>query len=200
MISSADGRSALRRLPGQRRSARRRYAIRQSDRHASPLAACRAESRRRPTVIALYVTNAWSDTVSVIDAATLQVVQTLPTGFEPTGVVSDSAGATLYVANRLSSDISVIDLKSGQEIKRLVAGRGASYLAFRPTASGSTAPTFIRIPERFARRRIQKSPSSTPRGRWWSSASRCTTWRACFMWRFRQTASSAWPRNFAPRI
>src|ERR1019366_5277130 len=75
----------------------------------------------------LYVTNAWSDTVSVIDAAALQVLQTLPTGAEPSGIVSDKDGTTLYVANRLSGDVSVIDLKSGQETKRLLAGRGASY-------------------------------------------------------------------------
>ena len=80
----------------------------------------------------LYVTNAWSDTVSVIDTAALKVVQTLPTGFEPAGVVADRSGNTLYVANRISGDISVIDLKSGQEAKRLLAGRGASYLALSP--------------------------------------------------------------------
>jgi len=80
----------------------------------------------------LYVTNAWSDSVSVIDAAAQKVVQTLPTGFEPTGVVLDRVGTTLYVANRLSNDISVIDLPTGQETKRLLAGRGASYLAASP--------------------------------------------------------------------
>ena len=80
----------------------------------------------------LYVTNAWSDTVSVIDTASLKLVQTLPTGFEPTGVVVDRTGGTLYVANRLSGDVSVIDLQSGQEIERLLAGRGASYLALSP--------------------------------------------------------------------
>lgn len=80
----------------------------------------------------LYITNAWSDTVSVIDTKTLEVVQTFATGFEPVGVVSDKANATLYVANRLSGDLSVINLKSGQEMKRLLAGRGASYLASSP--------------------------------------------------------------------
>jgi YVTN family beta-propeller protein len=80
----------------------------------------------------LYITNAWSDTVSVIDAASLKVVQTLPTGFEPAGIVVDRGGETLYVANRLSGDVSVIDLKTGQETKRLLAGRGASYLALSP--------------------------------------------------------------------
>jgi YVTN family beta-propeller protein len=80
----------------------------------------------------LYVTNAWSDTVSVIDTTALQVVQTLPTSSEPSGVVSDRDNTTLYVANRLSGDVSVIDLKSGHETKRLLAGRGASYLALSP--------------------------------------------------------------------
>jgi YVTN family beta-propeller protein len=80
----------------------------------------------------LYVTNASSDTVSVIDTTALEVVQTLPTGFEPDGVVSDLTGAALYVANRLSGDVSVIDLQTGQETKRLLAGRGASYLALSP--------------------------------------------------------------------
>jgi YVTN family beta-propeller protein len=68
----------------------------------------------------------------VIDAAAREVIQTLPTGFEPSGVVVDHADGTLYVANRLSSDVSVIDLTTGQEIKRLLAGRGASYLSLSP--------------------------------------------------------------------
>jgi YVTN family beta-propeller protein len=80
----------------------------------------------------LYVTNAWSDTVSVIDTATRTVIQTLPTGFEPSGVVVDDAGGTLYVANRLSGDVSLIDLATEQETKRLLAGRGASYLSLSP--------------------------------------------------------------------
>lgn len=80
----------------------------------------------------LFVTNAWSDTVSIIDSAKHEVVQTLPTGFEPSGVVVDHPGTTLYVANRISNDISVIDLKTGLETKRLLAGRGASYLTLSP--------------------------------------------------------------------
>ena len=80
----------------------------------------------------IYVTNAWSDTVSVINTASWQVAQTLPAGFEPTGAVVDARGDFLYVANRLSSDVSVIDLKSGIETKRLLAGRGASYLTLSP--------------------------------------------------------------------
>ncbi|HTS09886.1 MAG TPA: beta-propeller fold lactonase family protein [Candidatus Eisenbacteria bacterium] len=80
----------------------------------------------------LFVTNAWSDTVSVIETSSRQVTQTLPTGFEPSGVAVDRVNAFLYVANRLSGDVSVIDLATGHEIKRLLAGRGASYLTISP--------------------------------------------------------------------
>ena len=80
----------------------------------------------------LYVTNASSDTVSVIDTASLKVLRTYSTGFEPTGIVLDTANSSLYVANRLSSDISIIDLHTGEESSRLLAGRGASYLALSP--------------------------------------------------------------------
>jgi YVTN family beta-propeller protein len=76
----------------------------------------------------IYVANSWTDTVSVIDSQKLETIATLKTGFEPISVVADKKGA-LYVANRLSSDVSVIDLHTGAEIKRLAAGRGASYLA-----------------------------------------------------------------------
>src|SRR5271157_2968719 len=80
----------------------------------------------------IYVTNSTDDTVSVIDAGTLRVTRTLPTGFEPAGVASDRTDEMLYVANRLSGDISVIDVKTGQETKRLLGGRGASYLVRSP--------------------------------------------------------------------
>src|ERR1700757_1427544 len=42
----------------------------------------------------ILVANSWDDSVSVIDAKTLQVVRTLPTGAEPTSVVADFAGRT----------------------------------------------------------------------------------------------------------
>jgi len=80
----------------------------------------------------IFVANSSDDTVSVIDASSLRFVRTLHTGFEPIGIAVDHAGETLYTANRLSNDVSVIDLKTGAEIKRLAAGRGASYLTLSP--------------------------------------------------------------------
>lgn len=76
----------------------------------------------------LFVANSWDDTVSIIDTRTLEVARIVITGAEPISVVPDHRNQNLFVANRLSNDISVIDPGSGREIKRLAAGRGASYL------------------------------------------------------------------------
>ncbi|MGA2754813.1 MAG: hypothetical protein ABSE53_13710 [Terracidiphilus sp.] len=80
----------------------------------------------------LFVTNSWDDTVSVIDTRTLTVAATWSVGLEPSGVVEDAAGRYVFVANRISSDIAVLDAQTGAEEKRLLAGRGASYLALSP--------------------------------------------------------------------
>jgi YVTN family beta-propeller protein len=80
----------------------------------------------------LFVTNSWDDTLSVIDTRTLAVVATWNVGAEPSGVVEDRAGTQLLVANRISNDIAVLDARTGVEKKRLMAGRGASYLTLSP--------------------------------------------------------------------
>ena len=71
----------------------------------------------------LYVSNEWSDTISEIDAATLTVRRTLPSGWAPAGLTTDRTGKTLYVANGIGNDISVFDLKQGAETKRLATER-----------------------------------------------------------------------------
>ncbi len=76
-----------------------------------------------------WVANSWDDTVTEIDVNARMASRTLRTGFEPTGVVKDTAREALYIANRLSNDVSVVNLASGNEDYRLIAGRGASYMA-----------------------------------------------------------------------
>jgi len=83
----------------------------------------------------LFVTNTWDDTLSVIDTRTLSVIATWNVGAEPSGVVEDRAGDRLFVANRISSDVAVLDAHTGMEQKRLLAGRGASYLTLSPDGS-----------------------------------------------------------------
>ncbi|HEX4809524.1 MAG TPA: hypothetical protein VH325_11380 [Bryobacteraceae bacterium] len=83
----------------------------------------------------LFVTNSWDDTLSVIDAHKLAVIATWTVGMEPSGVVEDRAGNQLFVANRISNDVAVLDSHTGAEKKRLLAGRGASYLTLSPDGS-----------------------------------------------------------------
>ena len=83
----------------------------------------------------LFVTNSWDDTLSVIDTRTLAVTATWPVGAEPSSVVEDRAGKRLFVANRISNDVAVLDAQTGAEEKRLLAGRGSSYLTLSPDGS-----------------------------------------------------------------
>ena len=80
----------------------------------------------------LFVANSWDDTVSVIDTQALNVIATWKVGAEPSSVVEDHGGKYLFVANRISSDVAVLDAQTGAEVKRLLAGRGASYIAPSP--------------------------------------------------------------------
>jgi YVTN family beta-propeller protein len=80
----------------------------------------------------MFVANTWDDTISVIDTKALEVSATWPVGAEPSNVVEDRAGKFLFVANRISNDVAVLDAQNGEELKRLAAGRGASYITPSP--------------------------------------------------------------------
>jgi YVTN family beta-propeller protein len=83
----------------------------------------------------LFVTNSWDDTVSVIDTRALEVTATWAVGAEPSSVLEDRRGKRLFVANRISNDVAVLDAQTGGEQKRLLAGRGSSYLTLSPDGS-----------------------------------------------------------------
>jgi YVTN family beta-propeller protein len=59
-----------------------------------------------------YITNADSNTVSVLDISTNTVVATIPVGAGPRGVAVSPSGTRVYVTNYTSSDVSVIDTAS----------------------------------------------------------------------------------------
>jgi YVTN family beta-propeller protein len=80
----------------------------------------------------LFVVNSWDDTITVIDTVALSAVVTWPVGAEPSSVVEDHQGKHLFVANRISNDVAVLNATTGAEEKRLLAGRGSSYLALSP--------------------------------------------------------------------
>lgn len=55
------------------------------------------------------ITDASSDTVSVIDTSANAAVVTVPVGVSPFGVAANPAGTRIYVANEASGAVSVID-------------------------------------------------------------------------------------------
>jgi YVTN family beta-propeller protein len=103
----------------------------------------------------LYIANTWDDTISIIDTVSLAVVATWPVGAEPTNVVEDRAGKYLFVANRISNDVAVLNAQTGQELKRLAAGRGASYIT--PSPDGSRLYVTHVYPNPAAQRGIPQS-------------------------------------------
>ena len=68
----------------------------------------------------VYVANAGSDTVSVIDADTNAVIATIPVGDRPTGVVL--LGDRVYVTNELSGTVSVIAIASNTVVATVPVG------------------------------------------------------------------------------
>jgi YVTN family beta-propeller protein len=83
----------------------------------------------------IYVSNRGSDSVSVIDVIdgdNFRVLRHIPVGDEPHGLVTSADNRILYVANAGSNDVSVIDLRTGQEVKRLSAGRGTWAMSRSP--------------------------------------------------------------------
>ena len=82
-----------------------------------------------------YVSNQWSDNVSVIDITSGLVRDNLKTANGPAGIALSPDGQTLFAVNSYSSDISVIDLKTGTERKRLTAGNNPTGLQANPDGS-----------------------------------------------------------------
>lgn len=71
----------------------------------------------------IYVSNGRGGTVSMIDAHTYAVGESIKVGTRPWGMAISPDGKYLFTANGPSDDISVVDLKTNQEIKRVKAGK-----------------------------------------------------------------------------
>ena len=79
----------------------------------------------------VFVTNEKSDDVTVIAAATGDVLQTIAVGKRPRGVAGSPDGKRVYVSNSNSDTLSIIDAASLAVIATLPASRD-------PRASRST--------------------------------------------------------------
>ncbi len=80
-----------------------------------------------------YITNAGSNTVSVIDTATKQVISTIPdVGSYPFGVAVTHDGKKVYVTNKGYNTVSVIDTASNTVIDTLTSIYGTNGVAVTP--------------------------------------------------------------------
>src|SRR5438270_468762 len=82
-----------------------------------------------------YVTDANSNTVSVIDTATNTVVATVPVGVTPGGVAITPNGAFAYVTNENSSTVSVISTATNTVVATVPVGVFPRGVAVTPNGS-----------------------------------------------------------------
>ncbi|OYN75541.1 beta-propeller fold lactonase family protein [Mycolicibacterium sphagni] len=88
-----------------------------------------------PNGSTLYVANATSNTVSVINTATGTVTKTINVGQEPLATAVSPNGATVYVANDNSNTVSVINTATGTVTKTITVGNKPSEVALSPNGS-----------------------------------------------------------------
>ena len=70
----------------------------------------------------LYVSNGRAGTISVFDAHSYDLLDTIKVGTRPWGIGVSPDGKFLFTANGPSNDVSVVDLKTNKEVSRIKAG------------------------------------------------------------------------------
>jgi YVTN family beta-propeller protein len=90
----------------------------------------------------VYVTNAVSGTVTVIDARARTVMKSIAVGTEPTGCALSLDGAKLYVANLGSGSVSVIDTH-GDAVTKTIAGVGDKPRAIAVAEVGGKTKVYV---------------------------------------------------------
>jgi YVTN family beta-propeller protein/parallel beta-helix repeat protein len=82
-----------------------------------------------------YITNYFNNTVSVIDTATNNVVDTVNVGSNPFGVAVSPDGTNVYITNLGSGNVSVIDAATNNVIATVNAGKRPYGIAVSPEGS-----------------------------------------------------------------
>ncbi len=70
----------------------------------------------------LYVSNGRAGTISVFDAHSYELLDTIKVGTRPWGIGLSPDGKYLFAANGPSNDVSVVDLGLDKEVARVKAG------------------------------------------------------------------------------
>ncbi len=89
----------------------------------------------------IYVSNGRAGTVSVLDAHTYELLNTIKVGIRPWGIARcPRTGGFLYSANGPSNDVSVVDLEANKEIARVKAGTSPGLWRWRPSPIEGKGP------------------------------------------------------------
>ena len=86
------------------------------------LAGCSKRNAEPPYTFA-YITNSGSNTVSVLNLATMKIERVLATGINPSGVTANPAKNEVYVVNTDSGTVSIIDASRNQVTGSVAVGR-----------------------------------------------------------------------------
>ena len=80
----------------------------------------------------VYVTNSFSNNISVIDTATNKVTAIVPVGVDPKGVAVSPDGTKVYVTNTDSSNVSIIDTSTNTVTATVPVGDTPNGVAITP--------------------------------------------------------------------
>lgn len=87
-----------------------------------------------PDASKVFLSNGRGGTVTVFDARTYEMLDTIKVGTRPWGIGISPDGRFLYAANGPSNDVSVVDLKTNKEVTRVKAGASPWGIAIVPKA------------------------------------------------------------------
>ena len=79
----------------------------------------------------VYVANGRGNSVSVVDAGSLQLLTTIAAGQRVWGIAVTPDGKKLYAAGGLSNDVSVVDTETNRVIETVKIGDGPWGVAIR---------------------------------------------------------------------
>ena len=89
--------------------------------------ACASWPRRRPPLLALggaaeartiYVSNEKGNTISIVDGDTLELVQEVPVGERPRGIVLSPDGKFLYICASDDDTVQIMDTATPRDRRR----------------------------------------------------------------------------------
>lgn len=88
-----------------------------------------------PQIANAYITNAGSNTVSVLNTSSNSVTATIPVGPNPVSVAVSPSGSRAYVTNAGSNSVSVIDTSALTVIQNVTVGGNPVSVAITPDGS-----------------------------------------------------------------